>query len=58
MQLGGRDLSVQDTTAPLAEMTGGQSGVMGQDSSGVHSTGGIAWPLNLFDISSLGSGTA
>ncbi len=54
MQLGGRDLSGPDTAAPLADMAGGPgSGVMGGGDGaigGVHPSGGIAWPLNIFDI--------
>lgn len=61
MQLGGRDLSVSDTAAPLADMTGASgSGVMGGSESsigGVHPSGGIAWPLNIFDIGPGGSGS-
>src|SRR6202035_3376963 len=55
MQLGGRDLSVPDTPAPLADLTGGPGGgVMGGGE--VHPTGGIAWPLNIFDIGPSGNG--
>jgi hypothetical protein len=61
MQLGGRDLSVPNTPAPLADMTGGPvSSVMGggEGSIGnVHPSGGIAWPLNIFDIGPGGSGS-
>jgi hypothetical protein len=61
MQLGGRDLNLPDTAAPLADMTGGPgSGVMGGGEgsmSGVHPSSGIAWPLNIFDIGTAGSGT-
>jgi hypothetical protein len=62
MQLGGRDLSVPDavgTSAPMADM-GGPNTVMGQDSGsigGVHPSGGIAWPLNIFDIGQGGGGS-
>lgn len=62
MQLGGRDLSVPDavgTTTPLADIGSGST-VMAQDSSSmgsVHPSGGIAWPLNIFDIGPGGGGT-
>jgi len=60
MQLGGRDLSVSDTTAPLADMTSGPSSsvISGGEGAigGVHPSSGIAWPLNIFDIGSGGNG--
>lgn len=61
MQLGGRDLSVPDTAGPLADMTSGSgSGVMGGGEGSIgsaHPSSGIAWPLNIFDMGSGGSGT-
>jgi hypothetical protein len=62
MQLGGRELSVPDavgTSAPMADM-GSSNTVMGQDSNSmgaVHPSGGVAWPLNIFDIAPGGGGT-
>jgi hypothetical protein len=61
MQLGGRDLSVSDTAAPLADMASGSgSNIMGGGEGAigsVHPSGGIAWPLNIFDIGPGGNGT-
>jgi len=61
MQLGGRDLGVQDSAAPLADMTGshGSSVMSGGESSmgSVHPSSGVAWPLNIFDIGPGGSGS-
>jgi hypothetical protein len=60
MQLGGRDLGVPDSAAPLADMAAGHgSSVMGGGESSVgsvHPSSGIAWPLNIFDIGNSGSG--
>jgi hypothetical protein len=61
MQLGGRDLTVPDavsTTAPMADMTGAQAAVMGQDAASLtHANTGITWPLNIFDMGHGATGT-
>lgn len=63
MQLGGRDLDahqvgnmsiVNTSSAPMTDMSGAHAAVMAvahlQGDGGMTGNGGIAWPLNIFDI--------
>lgn len=60
MQLGGRDLTATDVGAEMTQLAGAQTGLMqaGSGEMGGAAAGGAgAWPLNIFDIGTGGSGS-